>query len=304
MGRSSVIDALTQWGPNSSAMPLSLDEAEHYCRELAQSHYENFPVVTWMLPRRLHQHFYNVYAFCRWADDLGDEAGSPERAVTLLNWWQTELDRCFAGDAHHPVFVALQPTIRQFSLSQQPFNDLISAFQQDQTVFEYQSFSQLADYCRRSANPVGRIVLSLVERHSPDNVKWADSICTGLQLANFWQDIERDSAIGRIYLPQDDRERFGYTRELFETKTSTPEFQELMKFQVDRARDLLQAGQPLVRQMPGRLKVDIDLFIQGGLMILDAIEKIDYRVWEKRPTIRKSQFALAAIKSLMFTPFR
>ncbi len=299
-----VMSDLSRWGPQKTYAPPSQTDAERYCRELACSHYENFPVVTWLLPRRLHQHFYNVYAFCRWADDLGDESGGPDRATELLQWWQEELNSCFSGNARHPVFVALKPTIQQFSLSQEPFNDLISAFQQDQLVTEYQTFEQLQDYCRRSANPVGRIVLALTERLTPENIVWSDSICTGLQLANFWQDVARDFAIGRIYLPRDDRERFGYSRELLERRCSTPEFCRLMKFQVDRAEQHLLDGTPLIRQMPGRLKIDMDLFIQGGLLILNSIRRIDFHVWEQRPTIRKSQFAIAAIKSLLVTPFR
>ncbi|SFJ18002.1 squalene synthase HpnC [Planctomicrobium piriforme] len=294
----SVIDDLAIWGPDSSTAAPSQKDAEQYCRTLATSHYENFPVVSWLLPRSLHQHFYNVYAFCRWADDLGDETGSPQRSLELLQWWQTELDRCYAGETRHPVFVALRPTIERFSIPKEPFADLISAFVQDQSVREYETYGQLLDYCRRSANPVGRLVLSLVDRVNEQTLVWSDSICTGLQLANFWQDIARDDAIARVYLPREDRDRFGYPEVQRRERRSTPEFQALMQFEVDRARQLLLAGKPLVGCMPGRVKLDINLFIQGGLLILDAIERIDYRVWEQRPVVRKSQFALAALKSL------
>jgi len=298
MHKSTVITDLQRWGPQGQEPVPDQKQAEQYCRELAQSHYENFPVASWLLPRSLHQHFYNVYAFCRWADDLGDEAGSPERATELLRWWKSELNRCDAGEFRHPVFVALHPTMQQFSLSSEPFHHLISAFEQDQVVREYDTFEQLLDYCRRSANPVGRIVLSLSDRVTPQNVAWSDSICTGLQLANFWQDVARDFEIGRIYLPREDRERYGVTIEQLEQKRSTPEFQRLMAFQVERARTFLFAGEPLSRQMPGRLKVEIDLFMRGGLLILSAIQKQKYRVLEKRPTLRKSQLAVAALRSL------
>ncbi len=303
MVKPSVMADLQRWGPDSPALEVSRQEAEDYCRSLALSHYENFPVASILLPRALHQHFYNVYAFCRWADDLGDESGSPERAAALLNWWQAELDFCFAGKPRHPVFVALWPTIQEFELPQEPFDDLISAFQQDQVVREYETFEQLLDYCTRSANPVGRIVLGLVRRLNDRTANWSDSICTGLQLANFWQDVARDDAIGRIYLPREDRERFGVTPERFAERRTTPEFAALMQFEVDRARQFLLAGTPLVAHMPGRLKVEIDLFRRGGLLILDAIEQAKYRVWERRPTIPKSRFLTEALKSLLLTPF-
>lgn len=299
MPAGNVIADLALWGPDADCPTPPLDQAQRYCRELARSHYENFPVVTWLLPRRLHQHFYNVYAFCRWADDLGDEAGSRERARELLSWWQSELDRCYAGAAAHPVFVALAPTIQQFSIPEEPFSDLISAFVQDQEITRYDTFEQLRDYCRRSANPVGRIVLRLCGRFTAENAERSDSICTGLQLANFWQDVARDYDIGRVYLPREDRERFGYQEAALAERRTTPEFQRLLKFEVDRARQFLVSGMPLIREMPGRLRIDIDLFIRGGLMILDAIERIDYRVWEQRPVIHKSQFAWQAVLSLL-----
>jgi squalene synthase HpnC len=286
---STVISDLAQWGPDGSRRNVapSLAEAEAYCRRLATSHYENFPVVSWLLPPGLHQHFYNVYAFCRWADDLGDEAGEPERALPLLEWWRAENERCYAGKAQHPVFVALQPTIERFHIPREPFLDLISAFVQDQTVREYDTFDQLRDYCRRSADPVGRLVLLLCEQSTPENVAWSDSICTGLQLANFWQDVGRDFDIGRIYVPREDRERFGYPRSDFDRRVTNAAFLELMRFEVGRARQFLLDGLPLVERMPGRLQVDIDLFARGGLRILERIERIGYRVWDTRPKVTK-----------------
>src|SRR5688500_11570362 len=177
----SVIADLNDWGPGTNAAPLSLPAVEAYCRRLATSHYENFPVLSWALPRRLRQPFANIYAFCRWSDDLGDEAGDPARALELLRWWRGELDECFAGRPRHPVFVALAPTIAEYNLDRHPFADLISAFEQDQTVRSYDTFDQLRDYCRRSADPVGRIVLALCGMSRPETVAWSDSICTGLQ---------------------------------------------------------------------------------------------------------------------------
>lgn len=282
-----VIHDLALWGPHGAQriVALSLAEAEAYCRRLALGHYENFSVVSWLLPKELQQHFFNVYAFCRWADDLGDETGS--RAPELLAWWRAETERCYAGDAVHPVFVALRPTIARFQISSQPFLDLISAFEQDQHVKEYDTYEQLRDYCRRSADPVGRIVLMLCEQSTTENINWSDAICTGLQLANFWQDLGRDLDIGRIYLPREDYERFGYARSDFDARRTNAAFLELMRFEVDRARGCLQAGLPLVERMPGRLQIDIDLFARGGLCILDRIERIGYRVWDTRPKVTK-----------------
>ena len=280
---------LERLGPQAlaSAIPYDRQSAEAYCRKLATSHYENFPVVSWLLPKGLHQHFYNVYSYCRWADDLGDEVGDKSKSLELLRWWRGEVDACYAGRLRHPVFIALKPTIDEFSIPPDPFLDLISAFEQDQSICEYDTFVQIRDYCRRSADPVGRLVLYLCHAHTEQNVAWSDSICTGLQLANFWQDVARDFAIGRIYLPREDYERFDFRREDFDTKRSNPAFIELMKFEVDRARQFLQGGIPLVEHLPGPLQIDIDLFAHGGLRILERIEAIGYRVWETRPKVTK-----------------
>lgn len=285
MDSKSFLDEVQRWR-NAERIP-SLTEAEQYCANLAKTHYENFPVVSWLLPKRLHQEFFNVYAFCRWADDLGDEVGDRALALELLGWWQSELSDCYAGQVRHPVFVALRGTIERFRIPIDPFRDLISAFEQDQRVTDYPTYEELLSYCQRSANPVGRIVLRLGECDTPENVAWSDSICTGLQLANFWQDVARDHAIGRVYLPREDRERYGYTAEQMALRQSTPEFVKLLQFEVARARELLLAGEPLVRSVPPWLQLDIDLFIQGGLRILKEIETIRFQVWESRPVVRK-----------------
>jgi squalene synthase HpnC len=280
---------LAHYGPDAidRRTAPSVRDAEAYCRRLATTHYENFPLVSWLLPRRLHRHFYNVYAYCRWADDLGDEVGDRDRSLALLTWWRDELEHCYAGEMRHPVFVALAGTIAEFQIPQQPFADLISAFEQDQRVTEYDTFDQLRDYCRRSADPVGRIVLYLCGQSNEQNAAWSDRICTGLQLANFWQDVARDYDIGRIYLPREDCEQFGYSREEFDRRITNRSFLDLMRFEVDRARQWLREGLPIVEQMPGRLRIDIDLFAHGGLTILDRIEAIGYRVWDQRPVVTK-----------------
>lgn len=287
-----VVDQVARWWPVRTdeygfEELLSVEGASVYCRTLATGHYENFPLVSWLLPKGLHQHFYNVYAFCRWADDLGDEVRDTQQSLKLLDWWRHELDECYQGRLQHPVFVALRPTIVEFEIPRQLFADLISAFEQDQRIFEYDTYDQLLDYCVRSANPVGRIVLHLCHQVSDQNCSWSDSICTGLQLANFWQDVSRDLDIQRIYLPAEDRDRFGVRREELTARQTTKAFAELMKFEVDRARDLLVAGLPLVDVVPGPLQVDIELFARGGLRILQRIERIGYRVLETRPVVTK-----------------
>lgn len=280
--------ALATWGPDAPARPVcTQSEAELFCRQLTNSHYENFTVVSWMLPRHLRQHFANVYAYCRWSDDLGDEVGDRERAKTLLAWWRQELMDCYADRVRHPVFIALKHTIQEFNIPIEPFADLLSAFEQDQSLVDYQAYTQLLDYCRRSANPVGRLVLYLAREHREENLAMSDAVCTGLQLANFWQDVARDYDIGRVYLPKEDRDRFGYTDEDLRSRRMNQAFVELMQFQVQRARSLLIEGLPLARRLPGRLQIDIELFARGGLKILDRIVAMNYCVWGRRPVVTK-----------------
>ncbi len=293
------VEELNRWGPGAvGESAVTLPEAEVYCRRLAKSHYENFPLVSWLLPRRLHQHFYNVYAYCRWSDDLGDEVGDKARSLELLSWWREELRSCYRGQARHPVFVALSKTIGEFEIPIGPFEDLLSAFEQDQRVTEYQTFAELRDYCRRSADPVGRLVLYLCREFNEQNAEWSDSICTGLQLANFWQDVARDKDIDRVYLPKEDRERFGYSDRDLEDRKTNEAFLELMRFEVDRAREFLLGGLPLIPRLPGRLQMDIELFALGGLKILERIEGIGYRVWETRPVVTKRDALKLLLRSL------
>ena len=290
---------LDDWFPTASAHPVvSLDDAQRYCRELATTHYENFPVVSWLLPKRLHQHFYNVYAFCRWSDDLGDELGDRQRSLAALNWWRGELTSCFEGENRHPVFVALLPTIKECGIPAQPFHDLISAFEQDQTEIEYATFDELRAYCRWSADPVGRIVLHLCGQFSERNAEWSDSICTGLQLANFWQDVARDLKIGRVYLPIEDCERFGYSRDDLRAGVTNAAFVELMRFEVERTRDMLSAVRELAPRLRGRLQVVIELFGEGGLKVCDRVADVGYRVWEQRPIVTKWDAAGLLLKCL------
>jgi squalene synthase HpnC/squalene synthase HpnD len=272
----------------SRALPpagCSVDQAQRYTRWLAAHHYENFHVATWLLPRRLRQHFCNLYAYCRWADDLGDEISSPLRALELLNGWEQELDRCYQGRASHPVFVALAPTISAFDIPADPFRGLLQAFRQDQTVRRYESWADLFDYCRYSANPVGRLVLYVCGYRDVERQRLSDATCTGLQLANFWQDVSRDLEKGRLYIPLEALSKHGLTPGDVEARRFDERYTALMRELIARARALFSEGAPLQRIVDARLRVDLDLFGRGGLAILDAIEAQGYNTLERRPSI-------------------
>jgi squalene synthase HpnC len=295
--------------PSSYAIPErapTVEEAREYCRRLATSHYENFSVATWFLPKELHQHFYNVYAYCRISDDLGDEVGDQRLSLYLLDRWEQELRACYAnlarvgrvpspvssGDAaspRHPVFIALADTIRQFNIPQHEFADLLTAFRQDQTVTRYETFDDLLGYCRNSANPVGHLVLYLCGYNDAERQQLSDYTCTALQLANFWQDVAVDYGKVRIYLPLEDLRRFGVSEADISQRRFTPAFRELMKFEVERARDWFQRGLPLKDKVAKHLALDIELFSRGGLEILSAIERQGYDVLRQRPVISKSR---------------
>jgi squalene synthase HpnC len=279
-------DDLRRYGPGASDA-VSLEQARDYCARLTTRHYENFHVVTWLTPRHLRPAFRSVYAFCRWSDDLGDEVGDRARARELLQWWRDELRTIYDGRPRHPVMVALAEAVEQFAIPIDPFLALISAFEQDQEVVDYDTYDRLLDYCTRSANPVGHLVLYLARAFDAEKARLSDLTCTGLQLANFWQDVARDRAIGRIYLPREDRVRFGVSDEQIAEQRFTPAFAELLRFEVDRARALLAAGQPLVERMPRSLAVDVDLFSRGGLAILEAIERQGFDVLTARPALGK-----------------
>jgi squalene synthase HpnC len=289
---------LARFGPERTYAPPSRADAQVYCSRLARTHYENFTVASALLPRHLIRHFHAVYAYCRWADDLADESGGGAHALSLLRWWRDELLDCYEGRPHHPVFVALQGTIRRFDIPPQPFLDLLSAFEQDQRIKRYDTYEQLLDYCRCSANPVGRLVLYLCESFDTERAALSDAICTALQLANFWQDIERDFAIGRVYLPRADRQHFGYGDDDLVAQRFTPAFVEVMRFEVDRARDLFYRGMPLTERMPRPMQADIELFVQGGLAILRKIEQQGYNVWARRPALAKWEKGLLVAGAL------
>jgi squalene synthase HpnC len=261
--------------------------AEQYTRWLATHHYENFHVVTFLLPKRLQQDFYNVYAFCRWADDLGDEIGDRAESLRLLSWWRQELEGMAQGQAQHPVFVALEGTVQKYNLPLQLFSDLITAFEQDQKVTRYQDWNELFGYCRYSANPVGRLVLRLCGYSDQERDRMSDSTCTALQLANFWQDVTVDFEKDRVYLPLDLLATHGYSVEQLGARQFNPAFRGVMRDAVAVARRLFQEGLPLARTLDKRLAFDIELFSRGGMRVLDKIERQDYNVLARRPAISK-----------------
>src|SRR5712675_1279562 len=238
--------------PESYRIPStapSLEEARAFCKRLAKSHYENFSVATWFLPRRLRQHFYNVYSYCRISDDLGDEAGDPQQSLELLDQWEAELNACYAGSPKHPVFVALAETVQQCSIPKHEFSDLLIAFRQDQTVTRFEKFEDVLAYCRYSANPVGHLVLYLCGYRDAERQQLSDFTCTALQLANFWQDVTVDYAKGRIYLPLEDLRRYCVSEEDIAQCHATPKFIEPIKFQVHRAREWLDRDLPRVKKV-------------------------------------------------------
>jgi squalene synthase HpnC len=276
-----------------------LAEARQYSRKLATNHYENFSVATWFLPKRLRQHFYNVYAYCRISDDLGDEVGDPRASLQLLDAWQQELEACYAGSPKHPVFVALSETVQAFQIPKHEFSDLLTAFRQDQTVTRYKSFDDLLGYCKNSANPVGHLVLYLCGYKDSERQLLSDFTCTALQLANFWQDVSVDYAKGRIYLPLEDLHRFAVSEDDIAHQRNTSAFVEMMKFEVERAREWFRQGLPLIQKVSRELAVDIELFSRGGQEILNAIEAQGFAVLGRRPVISKPRkLALVARAAL------
>ena len=269
----------------------TLQEARAWCRHLADTHYENFHVVTFFLPKRLRPHFESVYAFCRTSDDLGDEVGDTATATRLLAQWRAMLHQCFADpqSSRHPVFVALQPTIVQCDLPRQPFDDLISAFEQDQVYTHHASLETLEEYSRFSANPVGRLVLLVSGFRDEERMLLSDEICTGLQLANFYQDVVEDWHRGRRYLPADAMARFGVTDGQIAKRRFDTNFRALMRFLVSDARARLHRGEALVDMVDPELAATLSLFAKGGHAILDAIAAQGFDTLRSRPVVSRTR---------------
>ena len=287
--------------PPSYRMPATaptLEEARAWCKRLAESHYENFHVASWFLPKALRLHFHAIYAYCRVSDDLGDEVGDTAQALALLDLWGRELDACYEGSTRHPVFVALAETIRACSIPKEPFADLLTAFRQDQTVTRYRTMQDVLEYCRYSANPVGRLVLRVCGYADEERFRLSDATCSALQLANFWQDVRVDYAKNRVYLPQEDMQRFAVSDDTIAHGVATPGFRALLDFEVDSARRLFEQGLPLIGMVGRDLALDLDLFSRGGLEILRAIERQDYDVLSARPAIGKRTKMSLALRAL------
>jgi len=324
---SSIIDQLETYGPRQCPR-LGYDAAMAYTRRLAKTHYENFTTVSWLLPRALRDDFRHVYAFCRWADDLGDETGDPQWSVELLTWWRQELDACYRGNPHHPVFVALLPTIQRHDVPRQPFDDLIDAFLQDQRMDRYANWQQIIDYCTRSANPVGRLVLYLCGHRDAQRQCFSDATCTALQLANFWQDVRRDAVErDRVYIPSDVAAAHGLDVETMvvainadarrDAESSAaccpqrqppslgitavlPAYRRTLRDLVQRTWPLFREGRGLWPLVAGRLRTDVSLFTRGGESILKMIERANYDTLQYRPRLgrgRKVAMMMAAAVS-------
>ena len=265
---------------------VALDAAYAHCLRLAHRHYENFTVLSWLTPRRLRRHRAALYAYCRTVDDLGDEM--PGERLALLDAFEAQLDGAIKGDASEPLFLALADTIARFDLPREPFTRLIEANRIDQRSQRYASFEDVLHYCRHSANPVGRLVLMMHGYRDAERVRLSDATCTALQLANFWQDLARDAAAGRIYLPQDDMARFGVCDVDLSKLCASDALRALVRFQVDRARDLFAEGLGLLGRVSGHLRVELALFSRGGMAILDAIESQSFDTRRSRPTLSSS----------------
>ena len=273
----------------------SLEESLRYTRSLTREHYENFSVASLLVPKRLRQDYCNVYAYCRWADDLGDETGDPNLSLDLLRWWREQLAAMECGEAYHPVFVSLKETAARHELPRQDLEDLVRAFEQDQSKRNYAGYDDLLEYCRYSANPVGRLVLRINGYRDPDLFKLSDAICTALQLANHWQDVARDWRIGRVYVPEDVMRAHGTGPDALAADmargSASPEFREAVRDLTERAHGLFVAGLPLADRLSGRLSVEIEMFARAGIAVLSKIRSSGFDTISKRPVMTAADHA-------------
>jgi len=265
------------------------------------SHYENFVVVSFRQPRRIRDALASIYAYCRFADDLADSGNDPSQALAAIDHWEHDLDKALQGSPAHPILESLTGTISSFDLPVPPFRDLLTAFRQDQRIQRYQTFQELLNYCRCSADPVGRIVLALFGYRDEGLFAASDAICTGLQLANFWQDVDRDAANGRIYLPLEDMSAHNVTEEQIASRRFDDAFKGLIAFEVERTRSFFEEGKALVQAIGRNLRWEIEMFRRAGSAVMDGIERVDFDVLHHRPTIsrlKKVSIAIASLPSL------
>ena len=297
--------------PSAAAQDITWtpDAAYRYCERLAQTHYENFTVGSWLLPKAKRRHVHAIYSYCRTVDDLGDETAPPTVAALsgmsafdqedgkesyrlgLLDWWQTELEACYSGIPSHPVMVALQETIHTFEIPREPFLKLIKANRMDQRNKRHSTYNDLLYYCDHSANPVGHLFLCLFGYADPERLRISDATCTALQQANFWQDVARDYQMGRIYLPLEDLAKFGYSESELAQGVENNAFRQLLAFEIERTMGLFREGASLVNTLEGQVKLDVALFTRGGMAVLEAIRRQNYNVLVDRPTLSRSRKA-------------
>ncbi len=278
--------ATTEVAPAGASSRAELAAAYAFCGDLARSHYENFTVASWLMPRAMRPHMHAIYAYARIADDYADE----ERSRAKLDAWEAELDLAFRGAPRHPVMVALADTVQRFDIPREPFVDLLTAFRSDLDFQGYDTLADLHEYSRCSANPVGRLVLYLFGYRDAERQGLADLVCSGLQLANFWQDVAVDLDKGRIYFPRRDMERFGVTSADLAAHTSSREFVDLMRYEAGVARAMLVEGGELHKCVDKRLRRDIVMFANGGLAIMRAIDRVNYDVFRMRPELTKLDY--------------
>ncbi len=270
---------------------------------MAVDHYENFPVASILLPRRLRRPVEIIYHFARHADDFADEGDIPNRErLAKLNTFRAELNRIGSGEEPQtPLFHDVADIVREYHLPLQLFHDLLDAFTQDVTKKRYANFEEVLDYCRRSANPVGRLLLHLYEEATPQNLAYSDSICTALQIINFWQDVKKDYAIGRVYLPQDELARFGVTEEHIAQGRADEAWRNLMRFQVERALEMMAKGAPLGSILTGRIGLEMRMIIAGGNRILNKLQAVNYDMFQRRPVLQAHDWIIMLAKSAPFS---
>jgi len=279
--------------------PTDVEGAYRFCQDLANRHYENFPVASRLMPKHLRKHVAALYGFARIADDFADE---PEyegvRKERLLSW-RRQLNEIGSKPPSHPVFLALGATFKELDLPKQPFDDLLSAFLQDTEKARYATYDEVLDYCRRSANPIGRIVLMIHGYRDEERLRYSDAICTGLQLANFWQDVSVDLKKDRIYIPEEDFKAHGYSEADLRMGVYNERFKNLMKFEVCRARALFDQGRPLASKLSWPLSFEIRLSWFGGRQILKMIHRLDFDVIRTRPALKKRDWIPLAARALV-----
>jgi len=277
-----------------------LDDSRRYTRALTRAHYENFSVASMLVPKRLRQDYCNIYAYCRWADDLGDETGDPAKSLDLLGWWRSELLSMYSGQAIHPVFVALRDTVVRHGLPPQDFENLLHAFEQDQSIQRYGTYGDLLEYCRFSANPVGRLVLRVNDCVDEGLFNLSDRICTALQMANHWQDIRRDWGMDRVYMPIQVMESNGYSLEMLAddmaSGTASDDCKNTVRELTERAAALFTSGLPLADRLEGRLAFEIELFARAGMAVLEKIRAQGWDTIAHRPTIHRSERVMLLLR--------